>query len=227
VPSAASRSQIATRGSPSPSKNPGAGSAGSPEPASKSGPGIERGAPTASASAPWPAGPTPFPQSGGSLNDRLKGLNGAGPVDYTPKRVKVTDPNDQRDRIVAAYEASLAPPPEILAQAFGLIRMSRTAAHADSISYVFERGTFLGLPICKAYKITEHPYTRPAVDLSRNPLGDTGRQIAKADIEIVNIYPCDESKYVPVKPGSLTTPVPRHAADGPLPGQTPVLAPKR
>ncbi|GAC1415946.1 MAG: hypothetical protein NVSMB64_26170 [Candidatus Velthaea sp.] len=157
----------------------------------------------------------------------MKALSQGGAVDYTPKRVNVYDPNAQRDRIVSAYEAALAPPPDILARTFGLIRPNRTAAHADSISYVFERTTLLGIPVCKAYKITEHPYTRSAADLSKNPLADTGRQIAKPEVEIVTLAPCTEKSYTPVVPGSLKAPVPRRASDGPLPAATPSLAPDR
>ncbi|GAC1414751.1 MAG: hypothetical protein NVSMB5_03070 [Candidatus Velthaea sp.] len=171
--------------------------------------------------------PAPFPSSGGSLNDRLRALSQGGPVDYTPKRVQVSDPTAIRDRIVNAYEAELAPPPEILARTFGLVRLKRTTAYADSISYVFDRTTILGIPACKAYKITEHPYTRPAADLSKNPLADTGRQLATYEKEITTIVPCTEKSYSPVVPGSLGKPVPRHESDGPLPSVPPSLAPKR
>jgi len=144
------------------------------------------------------------------LNDRLRGLLPHGSVDYTPHRADLGKNDDFAARVEAAWEAGLAPPPDILAKTFGVIWAKRSGLVADSISYVFERTTIAGIGVCKAYKITEHPYTAPPPDLRANPLADESRRTAPPDISIVTIVPCSEKSYEAVDPGSLKTPEPRH-----------------
>jgi hypothetical protein len=163
-----------------------------------------------------------------SINDRLKNLNTNGTVDYTPQRVKVGDPNEVRDRAVAAREATLAPPPEILAQTFGIFRSPRSTVAPDFIEYIFERTTVLGIPACKAYKITEMPFTNAAPDARAGKSGviaDSSRQYSKPVMEIVTIVPCTDKSYTAVTPGSIKAPVPRRASLGPTPTPAPRASP--
>jgi hypothetical protein len=123
--------------------------------------------------------------------------------------------NYSTSTVLDAYEAALAPPIAILAKTFGLIYTTRTIRHADSVAYVYERTRdLLGHEVCKAYRITEHPQ-RP-VDVAPNvskpgavsfpaPLRDV-----KPEIETINVS-CNAPDMVKVEPGSITTPVPRHA----------------
>lgn len=171
-----------------------------------------------------PAAAASAPPGLNSLNDKLKGIGANGSVDYTPQRVNVSDPSELRDRAVAAREASLAPPPEILAQTFGIFRSPRSTVAPDFIEYVFERTTVLGIPACKAYKITEMPFTSGAVD-ARTRVPDTGRQYSKPKMEIVTIVPCNDKSYIAVTPGSLKTPVPRRESLGPTPTPAPRASP--
>jgi len=133
-----------------------------------------------------------------------------GSVDYTPRRVDLGSRDEFAARVQAAYEAGLAPQADILAKTFGIIWAKRTVSQPDSITYVFERTTVAGIGVCKAYRITEHPYTAPPPDLRANPLADESRRTAPPDISIVTIVPCSEKSYEPVEPGSLKTPEPRH-----------------
>jgi len=148
----------------------------------------------------------------GSLNDRLRA---ALPTKPTAGMQRVDLGNGYTtNRVLDAYEASLAPPPEILAKTFGLIYATRTLAHADSVAYVYERThlVVLGHEICKAYRITEHPQRAPEapVDVSKpgavtlpGPLRDE-----KPLLETVDLA-CDTAGMMSVEPGSLTAPVPR------------------
>ncbi|MFN2459319.1 MAG: hypothetical protein ABR591_01305 [Candidatus Velthaea sp.] len=149
------------------------------------------------------------------MNDRLKQLSPQSNVDYTPKRVPVFDPNAIRDPVISGYEAALAPPADVLAQTFGIVRWRRTAAGADFIEYVYEHTNVLGIPACKAYRITEHPLLPDVPDMRKNP--PAGRQLAPATNETVTIVPCHADSYEHVAPGSLTTPVPRRIEPSPRP----------
>ena len=146
-----------------------------------------------------------------SLNDKLRSLLPHGPV--TPGRYT---PGLDPQAAVAAYEAALAPPAEVLAATFGLIRVSRTVVHADSIAYVFERKKDLfGREVCRAFRITDHPkppppspppslvgnHTQPNLP---GPLPDL-----KPVVEYVDVS-CNDPHMEKVVPGSLKTPVPRH-----------------
>ncbi|MGB8266775.1 MAG: hypothetical protein WCE44_10660, partial [Candidatus Velthaea sp.] len=190
-----------------PLASPGGAAAGSPAPRATGEPPsrIPAAAPTGLAAAT----PAPAASANGSLNDRLRGLLPHGTVDYTPRHVDLGARDDFAKRIEAAWEVGLAPPADVLARTFGIIWAKRTAVHADSITYVFARTTVLGVPVCKAYRITEHPYGAGAPDLSKNPIADTGQKYAAPETEIVTIVPCSEKSYEPIVPGSLQTPAPR------------------
>jgi hypothetical protein len=131
------------------------------------------------------------------------------PGRYTPAPV---DPNDA----VGAYERALAPPAEVLAETFGLIRVSRTLAHADSIAYVFERRRdLLGRETCRAFRITDHPQPPPPTPMPaimggfpRPYLPDRNPDL-KPIVEYVDVS-CNDRRMERVEPGSLRTPVPRH-----------------
>lgn len=113
---------------------------------------------------------------------------------------------------VDAYEKALAPPAEVLAATFGLIRVSRTLVRADSIAYVFERKhDLLGREVCRAFRITDHPQPPPPSRFDPNrPLVFPDRAPdRKPVIEFVDVS-CSDPRMEKVEPGSLTTPVPRH-----------------
>ncbi|MGA2395745.1 MAG: hypothetical protein ABSH03_20585 [Candidatus Lustribacter sp.] len=213
---------VAERGTPRPAASaagpPAAVARTSPAPARIAVPATPLPAPvhvavalTAPTATPSPA-PTPAAAGLGSLNDRLraalptKPTAGMRPVDlgsgYTANRV------------LDAYEASLAPPPEILAKTFGLIYTTRTLAHADSVAYVYERThvVVLGHEICHAFRITEHPLrgAEAPVDVSKpgavtlpGPLRDE-----KPELDTIDVA-CDTADMIKVEPGSLKAPVPR------------------
>ncbi len=216
APSTAAPTAVAVK-APAAAKAPGAGATHAP---GTNGRGTGSPAPHATARANGAAGethpavaagaPAPSATENASLNDRLRNLLPHGDVDYTPRRVDLGKTDEFAARVQAAYEAGLAPPPDILAKTFGIIWQKRNSLVADSISYVFERTTIAGIGVCKAYKITEHPYTGGPPDLRANPLADESRRTAPPDIAIVTIVPCSEKNYEPVAPGSLKTPEPRH-----------------
>jgi hypothetical protein len=156
-----------------------------------------------------------------SLNDRLKAALPTGAV--TVNGMKRYDLGGyQTDRVIDAYEASLAPPLEILLKTFGLIYTKRTEAQADSIAYVYERTRILGVEVCRAYTIVEHPLrgTGPNAD-HIGPVGPpvSGRGSAigapgplpdlKPEVS-TDIVPCNAKGMIPVVPGSMTSPAPRH-----------------
>jgi hypothetical protein len=150
----------------------------------------------------------------GNLNDKLRAALPTKPT-AGMQRVDLGS-GYSAGRVLDAYEAALAPPLEILAKTFGLIYATRTVARADSVEYVYERthSILLGHDICRAWRITEHPL-RPvdkAPDVSKPggvsfpaPLRDV-----KPETETVEV-PCDDKAMIKVEPGSLKTPVPRHA----------------
>jgi hypothetical protein len=160
---------------------------------------------------PAPA-PTPAPGLA-SLNDRLRA---ALPTKPTAGMQRVDlGAGYSTQRVLDAYEASLAPPLEILAKTFGLIYTTRTTFRADSVAYVYERthDVVLGHDVCHAYRITEHPLRQvvAAPDVSKpggvsfpGPPSDD-----KPDIERVDVA-CDAKGMIKVEPGSLKSPVPRH-----------------
>jgi hypothetical protein len=118
------------------------------------------------------------------------------------------------NRALDAYEAALAPPLEILAKTFGLIYTTRTVTHADSVAYVYERThDLLGREVCRAYRITEHP--QQSVTPPPNHLGPGAVEMPAPprdegpDVETVDVS-CNAAGMIPVVPGSLTSPVPRH-----------------
>jgi hypothetical protein len=117
---------------------------------------------------------------------------------------------------VEAYEAALAPPAEVLAKTFGLIRVSRTLVHADSVGYVFERKRdLLGREVCRAFWVTDHPPPPPptpqpslAGGFPRPYLPDRNPDL-KPIVEYVDVS-CNDHRMENIVPGSLKTPVPRH-----------------
>ncbi len=119
----------------------------------------------------------------------------------------------QTNRVLDAYEASLAPPLEILLKTFGLIYTKRTTGQADSIAYVYERTRVLGVEVCTAYVITEHPLRTAGPNDDHlgplphptlpGPLPDLKPEITREPV------PCNAKGMIPVVPGSLTSPVPR------------------
>jgi hypothetical protein len=121
---------------------------------------------------------------------------------------------DIAKRALDAYEAALAPPAEILARTFGLIRVQRTAIVADSIAYVYEHIRTPFGQRCRAYRITEHPHPPPqpqkfdAKDTWRNPGADRNPDL-KPTVDTVEVS-CNDRRMEAVVPGSLKTPVPRH-----------------
>lgn len=155
-----------------------------------------------------------------------------GNVDYTPQRVAVGDAQSVYDAAMLAYDARLAPPPDILRRTFGFIFERRTATHPDSIAYVYDSYTIGPLRMCKAWKITEHPYvpvheTGP-VGGSAGIGGAVARPTTSSDIRHDNggaaeaetvQFPCTEKSYTPVTPGSLTTPLNRHPDLAPDPAR--------
>ena len=146
-----------------------------------------------------------------ALNDRLKAALPNGPVSTTKQYGMGAY---QSDRVLDAYEAALAPPLEILLKTFGLIYTKRTAGQADSIAYVYERTRILGVDVCTAYTIVEHPlrvavkaneYTGPIDHPTLpGPLGDLKPEISKTTV------PCNAKGMIPVVAGSMTSPAPRH-----------------
>jgi hypothetical protein len=130
------------------------------------------------------------------------------PGHYNPR----LDPN----AAVEAYEKALAPPAYVLAATFGLIRVSRTVVHADSVAYVFERKKdLLGREVCRAFRITDHPLPprpTPAPSLSggfARPVIPDRLPDLKPEVEFVDVS-CNDPRMERIAPGSLTTPVPRH-----------------
>jgi hypothetical protein len=127
----------------------------------------------------------------------------------------------QTNRVLDAYEASLAPPLEILLKTFGLIYTKRTASQADSIAYVYERTRVLGVEVCKAYTIVEHPLREPPPNADH--LGPTGQAMSgrpsalafpgplgdvKPEIT-TEVVPCNAKGMIPVVPGTMRSPAPR------------------
>jgi hypothetical protein len=173
-----------------------------------------------------------------SLNDRLKQLNIGGDVDYRPKRVAVGDAQAVLDNAVLAYEARLAPPPDILRRTFGFIYQRRSAGHPDSLASVYDRYSIGPLTMCKAWKIVEHPYQAVrevgsvagnagiggAVASSANSPNVRHDAGGSAEIETVQ-FPCTEKSYTPVPIGSITTPLPRHPDIAPATATLPSAAP--
>jgi hypothetical protein len=163
------------------------------------------------------------PQGTGSLNDRLKGLNVNGNVDYTPKRVALGDAQSILDNAMLAYEQRLAPPPEILNRTFGFIYQRRTAGHPDSVAYVYDTYSIGPITMCKAWKIVEHPsqpvHETGAVARSAGIGGGVATSANSsvvrhdaggvAEVETVQ-FPCTEKSYTAVPRGSIKTPLPRH-----------------
>jgi hypothetical protein len=181
---------------------------------------------------PAPGGSAAAP---GSLSDRLRHLDIGTSVDYTPKRVALGDAQGVLDAAVSAYEARLAPPPDILARTFGYIYERRSGTHPDSLAYVYNTYTIGPLRMCKAWKIIEHPYRAvhevgavagsagiggavAGTANSANVRHDDGGQAEIATVQ----FPCSEASYTAVPRGSLRTPLPRHPDLRPSP--TPAAA---
>jgi len=114
-----------------------------------------------------------------------------------------------------AYEAALAPPLEILAKTFGLIRVARTMVVADSVAYVYERHHTPFGDRCLAWRVTEHPEPQPtpwhdpAIG-APPPNFPPGAPDLKAVVEKSVEVDCNDKRMQAVAPGSLTSPVPRH-----------------
>lgn len=117
---------------------------------------------------------------------------------------------------VDEYEKALAPPAEVLAATFGLIRVNRTLLHADSVAYVFERKRdLLGRETCRAFRVTDHPPPPPPTPMprllggfARPSLPDRNPDL-KPIVEYVDVS-CNDPRMEKIVPGSLRTPVPRH-----------------
>jgi hypothetical protein len=166
---------------------------------------------------PSPRPPSPAPSATpaatglGNLNDRIRAALPTKPT--AGMREVPLGPGYSTNRVLDAYEATLAPPLEILAKTFGLIYTTRTLARADSVEYVYERvHGLLGKDVCRAYKITEHPLrpsdSRPDVSKPGALTLPGALHDVKPDIETVEV-PCDAPGMIKVEPGSITTPVPR------------------
>jgi hypothetical protein len=130
------------------------------------------------------------------------------PGHYTPG----LDPN----AAVAAYEKALAPPAEVLAATFGLIRVERTTFHADSVAYVFERKKdIFGREVCRAFRVTDHPQPPAPTPVPRliggfpQPYLPDRPPDLKPVVEYVDVS-CNDKHMERFPPGTLTTPVPRH-----------------
>jgi hypothetical protein len=128
-------------------------------------------------------------------------------------KLYVPSVGDLAKRALDAYEAALAPPAEILARTFGLIRVHRTTTVADSVAYVYERVSTPFGERCRAYRVTEHPLPPPPQKFDftnpyRNPV-PRGIPDLKPMIETVDVS-CRDRRMEAVVPGSLKTPVPRH-----------------
>jgi hypothetical protein len=101
-----------------------------------------------------------------------------------------------------------------LAKTFGLIYTTRTVLRADSVAYVYEHThDLLGRDVCRAYRITEHPLRDATPPPNRLGPGaadmpETPRDV-KPVVETVDLS-CTAPGMIPVVPGSLTSPVPRH-----------------
>ncbi len=189
------------------SANPVPGSG--PAPARPAQPG-SRPAAAGEGGAPRAPGPQGSPDATALLNAKLKALTiGAG---STTKHYGA-DIGDLAQRAVEAYEASVAPPAEVLAKTFGLIRVKRTLTVADSVAYVFERRQTPFGERCRAYRITDHPQPPPPPRFDpnhpeRNPIPDRNPDLKPA-VEYIDVS-CNDRRMEPVVPGSLRTPVPRH-----------------
>jgi hypothetical protein len=133
-----------------------------------------------------------------------------------------------------AYDARLAPPPDILRRTFGFIYQRRTAGQPDSIAYVYDTYKIGPIRMCKAWKIIEHPYVAVpevgAVGGSAGIGGAVARPATSTDIRHDNggegeaqtvQFPCTEKSYTPVTPGSLATPLNRHPDLPPEPARSP------
>ncbi len=215
----------ATRGTAVAAATPGADTEGTAKPSRPpSGPALPQSPQAEPRTEPSAAVAYRAPSGAGgpsSLNERLKAALPTGPGGG----LKHYDLGSyQTNRVLDAYEASLAPPLEVLARTFGLIYTSRTAFRADEVQYVYERTRVLGVEVCKAYTIVEHPLRDPApkeehvglgAPSSGNPTGlaQTGPlRDLKPEIS-TQVVPCNAKGMIPVAPGSLKSPVPRHAED--------------
>jgi hypothetical protein len=118
---------------------------------------------------------------------------------------------DLAQRAVEEAEAALAPPAEILAKTFGLLRIERTTFHADSIAYVYERHQTPFGERCIAWRITDHP--KPSApdryDPSKPLPADRNLQL-RPQVERRVEVSCNDPRMTRVTPGSIGTPVPRH-----------------
>ncbi len=179
-------------------------------------PGSAPASPAAAHAVAAPATAAPEPAQTESpalaaLNARMKALLPTGAAGGSMAAVDMG--TYHTDRVLDAYEASLAPPLEILLKTFGLIYTKRTAGQADSVAYVYERTRILGVEVCKAYTIVEHPlrvagpngdHIGPvAAPTLPGPLRDLKPEIT------TEVVPCNAKGMIPVVPGSLTSPVPR------------------
>ncbi len=172
---------------------------------------VPAAAPSAVAlAAPVPAAPPAMSSGLAALNARMKALLPSGAAGG----VRSYDLGAyQTQRVVDAYEATLAPPLAILLKTFGVIYTKRTAAQADSVAYVYEKRRVLGVDVCRAWTIVEHPLRVAGPNADHigpvlaptlpGPLPDLKPQV---DTEIV---PCDAKGMITVVPGTLTSPVPR------------------
>jgi hypothetical protein len=147
------------------------------------------------------------PSAADLLNARLHGL---GSTDPQTMKHYGDGIGDLAARAVGEAEAELAPPIEILAKTFGLIRVRRTALVADSIAYVYEvRETPFGKR-CVAWRITDHPRPEAPERFDPNrPVASRNRPLTAVVEKRVDVS-CNDPRIQRVVPGTLQTPVPRH-----------------
>lgn len=146
------------------------------------------------------------PPTGAPGGDKLAGLNA---------RLRAMLPHGDADTM-AHYAAPPMDPPdldlveryvpaEVLAETFGLIRITRTVFHADSTTYVFERKRdIFGREVCRAVRFTPHPQQTPPPRWDPNHgLVWAGRSPdLKPEVDYIDVS-CSDPRMQPVAPGSL------------------------
>jgi len=142
------------------------------------------------------AAPHPNPSGTVDLNAKYRALLPSAPVSYSVKReIPVLD--QLFAHVKDEYDQKLAPPPSVLARAFGIVRISRTLRRPASVTYIVERKTFLGIPYCVGWRVTAHPF--PPVE--KRPVPGPPPDL-KPETDYVTIAPCSASSYTKVEPGT-------------------------
>ncbi|HZO93016.1 MAG TPA: hypothetical protein VFB22_04550 [Candidatus Baltobacteraceae bacterium] len=151
-----------------------------------------------------PAAPNAAPSPGdlAGLNARMRAMLPHGDVDtmahYGAPAMDAPDLD-----LVAEYV-----PAEVLAETFGLIRITRSVMHAGSTTYVFEhKKDIFGREVCRALRFTPHPLRTPP------PRWDPNHGITWADrnpdlkpeVDYLDVS-CSDPRIEAVTPGSLDRP---------------------